>query len=369
MERLAIVVRSVLLDTVRTAPVQHLALAKEFLMSTQSYTDRPLPWWQIVLVILPGLGLVAILATPVDPAFSLVVIVGLNVAVAVTWWRFHFFPVWSLLFLGFNAAVMATLTVISIAWVGRQWPNLLQQWGIFTSRLPNLVVAIIIGGMLVAGIPVALLVAYARRHSMLSRVWPWLVALLAAPILGTVVGPWREQFLSSLVLRRVIEAQAAPILMLPFIAAGLPLARRHGRLAILFVVGSLYVIFEAFADPAEGIYSLPVHPILDSVVWLASPILILVVAPLWFLRARSPRSRRLGLLIPVAAAFTITLAISTIARTYVPFSGFIHSEMRLLRLFQATFSPLGLLVALVLAYSLYDLPPGAVEARPHVLKR
>jgi hypothetical protein len=181
---------------------------------------------------------------------------------------------------------------------------------------------------------------------------------LAVLLLEILVRVTRGQFPAQFAIKGVLQGQVGPMLMLlALIALGLPLARRYGLLAALFVVGPLNFIYGGFIDPAEGIATLPVHPLLAWSALLAAPALIMVVAPLCFLRAGSRRWRRLGLLIPVAAAFTIAVIVSGIAHAHVPISGFAASEMLPLRLLQASLGPAGLLLALGLALALYDLPP------------
>jgi len=328
-------------------------------MAIQGHTNRPLPWWQIVLVILPGLALIPTLATPIGNLPFLVVLLAVAVAAGAMWWRTRTFPAWALLLVGFVAALAVFASVYGVAaWVDRMWPDLQRQWAIDPPQLLGLVAAIVVGPTLV------LLVSNAHRHGVLNRILPPLAALLTIPLLSLLVGALQQPFTSLLSLRSVLWTQIGPVLMLPFVLLGLPLARRHGLLAILFVVGSLALIYGGYVDPAEGVASLQNHPLLGWLARLAAPALILVVAPLWFLRARSRRWRRLGLLIPVAAAFAIALIISGVARASIPISGFTRSEMLLLRLLQGAFAPLGLLLTLVIALILYDLPsPAADTAR------
>lgn len=350
---------SLLLDTARNAPAEHLALAKESLMFSHPHPDRPLPWWQILLVILPGLALIATLATPIGSAPILVALLAVAIAAGAMWWRTQTFPAWALLLVGFVAALAVFASVHGVTvWVGRLWPDLQRQWGVSSPQLLGLVAAII------AGPTVVLLVINAHRRGILARVLPPLAALLSIPLLSLLVGALQEPFTSSLIVRSVLWAQIGPMLILPFILFGLPLARRHGLLAALFIVGSLSLIYGGVVDPAEGIASLQNYPLLTWTARLAGPTLILVVAPLWFLRAHSRRWRRLGLLIPPAAAFAIALVISGIARANISISGFTHSEMLLLRLFQAALAPLGLLLALLLTLILYDMTPPAADSRP-----
>lgn len=340
---------SIVLDTLRNAPVEHLALAKESVMSIQAHTNTLLPWWQIVLVILPGLALIVTLATPIGGVPFLAALLAVAIAAGAMWWHTKTFPAWALLLVGFVAALTTLASAHGVAaWVGRLWPDLHRQWKVYTPQPLGLVAAI------VAGPTVVLLVGNAHRRRILARVLLPLTALLAIPLLSLLVGALQGPFTSSLIVRSVLQSQIGPMLLLPFVALGLSLARRHGLLATLFVVGSLFLIYGGFIDPTEGIASRSIHPLLTWTARLFWPTLILVLAPLWFLRARSPRGRRLGLLIPTAVAFAIGLVIS----------GFAYSEMLLLRLFQAAFAPLGLLLILLLTLTLYDMPSPGADSRP-----
>jgi hypothetical protein len=91
-----------LLDAARTVPAEHLALARESLMDTPQ-SVQPLPWWQVVLVILPGLAVLPTLPTGDGTVYPFAAIILVMLVAGYVWQRDGRLPPWALLLFGLIA--------------------------------------------------------------------------------------------------------------------------------------------------------------------------------------------------------------------------------------------------------------------------
>jgi len=106
-----------------------------------------------------------------------------------------------------------------------------------------------------------------------------------------------------------ISLYAVAIALLLPVALGLRLARRYGPLAMLFVVGMVYVGFQVLIDVNSKVSDRIGGTLGFAAYEALIPLLFTVVAPLWFLRARSPRGRLGGLLALSGLAVVLDLVI------------------------------------------------------------
>jgi hypothetical protein len=106
-----------------------------------------------------------------------------------------------------------------------------------------------------------------------------------------------------------ISLYAVAIALLLPVALGLRLARRYGPLAMLFVVGMVYVGFQVLIDVNSKVSDRIGGTLGFAAYEALIPFLFTVVAPLWFLRARSPRGRLGGLLALSGLAVVLDLVI------------------------------------------------------------
>ncbi len=132
-------------------------------------------------------------------------------------------------------------------------------------------------------------------------------------------------------------------LLLP-VAFGLFPARKHGLLALLFAIGMIYMGIQLLIDVNQK-----VSAVLENGPGLLAykamtPFLFTVLAPLWFLRARSSRSRIIGLLVISGAALVFNLSVVGVSYGDLPL------------IIWGSFTPYtaSVLLTLFLAYSLYD---------------
>jgi MFS family permease len=99
--------------------------------------------------------------------------------------------------------------------------------------------------------------------------------------------------------------------LLSVVALGLLLARRSGIMASLFVLACGFVLSEEVLDFTYGLWKTPWGIVMMAI--LASSLLI--VAPLWMVRARTTRWRIVGILLPAAVALSCIVTINAVVRT------------------------------------------------------
>lgn len=100
------------------------------------------------------------------------------------------------------------------------------------------------------------------------------------------------------------------------IAIGLPLARRDGLPAGLFVVAAEFVLVDGVFDPAYALGIWTPNQAIVIVVSVIPAVFFLVVSPIWVLRSRSTRGRVWGLLLPAFIALVSAEVISGTVRPY-----------------------------------------------------
>jgi len=99
--------------------------------------------------------------------------------------------------------------------------------------------------------------------------------------------------------------------LLSVVALGLLLARRGGIRASLLVLAAGFVLCEEVLDFTYGLWKTPWGIVMMAM--LASSLLI--VSPLWMLRARTARWRMVGALLPAAVALSCIVIINALVRT------------------------------------------------------
>jgi hypothetical protein len=256
----------------------------------------PLPWQQALVAIIPGICATLGLVTT---DFSTSMFVGLILLaiflVAVFWSHHQQLPGWSLLAAGMLTAsglLIATGLVGGLA-------------ALVVGQSATTVVLLFLGALLLV------LLKFSGRHQRVARVVWYLCVLIIVCQLAvrlkyfalfgvswSVVGMWLN-----------ISLYAAVIGLLLPVALGQILAKRYGLLAILYTIGMIYVSFQILIDVNSKVsdhlgdtYALAAYKALI-------PLLFTVLAPLWFLRAPTPRSRIGGLLGLIGSAVIIDLLV------------------------------------------------------------
>jgi hypothetical protein len=311
MWRIAKLWLRLLLDVARTAPAEHLATARETIMDLNPRGTEPLPWWQIALVVLPGLTALPGLLTGDGTWLAYAGVMAALLAAVIHWQRAGHFPAWGLLLLGYLAIVGLAIAA-----------------SVVNTVMPGLPVprAVLIGLLVAAGLAAAVRIGV--RHARVAGLPGWLLPALGGMALIAFAAGALSAIHSTMVAGEPPGAHIRDIVWLgvwgmSFLAVkliavmlGLPLARRHGLTAILFVVGFVYPIYSGIENPAYAISLWTDSRLLIWTVELAVPALMLVVGPLWSLRAGSGRWRALGLLLPVCVALTAGTLISGVVRPY-----------------------------------------------------
>ena len=291
----------------------------------------PLSWDKALLAIIPGL-----LATVglVNTDFSAWMLVGLillvTFLVSVYWWNNKRLPGWSLMASGMLASVGLVLAsgVIGglVAIIAGKSAN--------TFVLPILLVILI-----------TLLRFSMRNQCVPVFVWILLALIIMCQLavrvkyyvlLGvswSVAGQWLNISLYAVVIA----------LLLP-VVLGLFVANRYGLLTMLFIIGMIYVSFQILIDINYKV-SDHIGDTLGFVTYKTLiPFLFTVMAPLWFLRARSDLSRVGGMLILVGLAVIIDLLV--VGWSYA-------GELPLIIWISFIPYTISVLLTLVLAYLLY----------------
>ena len=291
----------------------------------------PLSWDKALLAIIPGL-----LATVglVNTDFSAWMLVGLillvTFLVSVYWWNNKRLPGWSLMASGMLASVGLVLAsgVIGglVAIIAGKSAN--------TFVLPILLVILIT----------------LFRFSMRNQCVPVFVWILLALIIMCQLAVRVKYFVLLGVSWSVagqwlnISLYAVVIALLLPVVLGLFVANRYGLLTMLFIIGMIYVSLQILININ---YKVNDH-IGDTLGFVAYktliPFLFTVMAPLWFLRARSDLSRVGGMLILVGLAVIIDLLV--VGWSYA-------GELPLIIWISFIPYTISVLLTLVLAYLLY----------------
>jgi hypothetical protein len=267
--------------------------------------ELPLPWDKALLAIIPGLFATVGL---VNADFSAGMMLGLILLAAFLifayLWNKRQLPAWSLMAVGM-------LTSIGLAIASGVMGGLA---AILLGESANLFVLLLFLAVLIVLLRLSL-----RDRPVSLLAWA-LFALIVACQLAvrvkyfvffgvswSVAGQWL-----SISLYAVVVALLLPV------AIGLYLAQQHRLPTMLFLIGAIYVGFQILIDvnhkvsgqiggtPGFGVYKALI------------PLLFTVVAPLWFLRARSSHTRVGGMLAVAGLAVILDLVVVGLAYGNLP---------------------------------------------------
>jgi MFS family permease len=99
--------------------------------------------------------------------------------------------------------------------------------------------------------------------------------------------------------------------LLSVVALGLLLARRRGIMASLFVLAAGFVLCEEVLDFTYGLWKTPWGIVMMAMLAFS----LLIVSPIWMLRARATRWRIVAALLPAAVALSCIVTIDALVRT------------------------------------------------------
>jgi hypothetical protein len=294
--------------------------------------ELPFSWNRSVIAIIPGLLATMGLISTDFSARMLVGLIGLVLFLGSTyWWNKKQLPGWSLMAIGMLASIGL---VVASGVIG----GLV---AVIVGMQPNLFVLLV---FLI--IPVILLGFFTKGQHISPIVWG-LFCLVAMCQLAvrikyfvlfgvswSVAGHWLT-----------ISLYAAMIGLLLPVVFGTLLSRKYGLQTMLFVIGMIYVSFQILIDVNSKV-SDQIGNTERYVVYKALiPFLITVLAPLWYLRARTFYIRIVGVLSLVGLAVFINLLVVSVSY-----------EGKLPIIIWISFIPyiMSILLTLVLAYLLYQ---------------
>lgn len=312
-----------ILDAAVTIPVEHWAQTKEGWMNSRKAGLKPLPWWQLALIVAPGIFFIS--SYVVDDRIGAAVVIILLAAIGISWRQDRRFPGWGLLLPGFLVGWVATWFAFRLM-TNSNW-----SWR-------SLQVGSTLGIALMMGISALLIVSHAHWRGLPAAIWQILGCMLLATLGIAFIEVNRSTPLTGLpklglVVMYTISYLGWLLSLMSPIALGLPLSRRYGLTAVLFVSGCLYVVYDGYLDPAEGLGFFMGSA---ALIWIARLIVLaamLVVAPLWSLRARSLRWRKLGLLIPIGVSLFSAAFLSNVLRGVEGWNIWLRSGLITLNIF------------------------------------
>lgn len=293
--------------------------------------DLPLSWNKALLAIIPGLlATVGLITTDFSTGMLVGLILLIIFLVSVYWWNHRQLPGWGLMAVGMLTSVGLILASGVIGGLA----------AIIAGKSANTFVLLILLATLTT------LLGFSLRT---QRV-PVFVWVLFALIILCQLAVRIKYFILLGVSWSVacqwlnISLYAAVIALLIPVVLGQFVAQRYGLLTMLFIIGMIFASFQILIDVNYKVSDQIGGSLGFSAYKALIPVLFTVIAPLWFLRARSALSRIGGMLTLVGFAVIIDLLV--VGLSYA-------GELPLI--IWVSFIPytISILLALVLAYLLY----------------
>jgi len=302
-------------------------------MSTDNRLETFVTSWRTVaLSLIPGmLAMVGLVGND----FSAYHFVGIGILVAfviVAWvWNNQQLPWWSLMASGFLtgaglstalSVLGAILSVVTHTTVDpSSWLFLSLPWVVML-----FVITFSLRGQHISG-QVWILMALVVVCNILVRVKNFILVDVSWSVAHGVisVGLW-----------------AAALALLP-VVIGIPLARRHGKFAILFVVGSTYMAFQSLINVDQQV-RVNFNSSTGFIAYMVLiPLLFTIIAPLWYLRTGPMRAKMGGLLTLTGVAVAANIIVS----------GWVRGDFTLIIWLSAIPYIISVLLTIALAHFLY----------------
>jgi hypothetical protein len=268
-------------------------------MKTRETYDA-VPWWSVLLAVVPGVWL-ALSRRTADELDLLLGIIGwaylaiLAIALPALWYRTRRFPVWALLPAGVLAWVALYLLATGIS-------SLVAPFSPFKALEVDIV---LLQGLVAA----VLLIVLLRYRRLPVAVWGLIGLLFAVNLLVIlfVIYPTRQLPISDPI--QLITVLAGPVEGLMLLAVGLLAVRPHKVLALLVVLGG----YSYMLSDTDYLFSYSLRNWSGLTPYLiAMVILYMVVTPVGFMRARSRPGRAVALFVPVAAFAALRLVVPSL---------------------------------------------------------
>ncbi len=258
--------------------------------------ERPWPWRKSLLAIIPGLFAAAGLVRTDFSVAMLIGVIALAALLVMAYWRNdRQLPAWSLMAAGMFASIGLSVAAGVIG-------------GLASMLLGDSARELVLLLFCLALIVLWLMSARSQRVD--RSIWGLLIAIVVCQlivrvkyfVLFGVSWPVAGQWL------RISLYAAISVLLLP-IAIGWRVAPRYGAVTLLLVIGLIYPGFQPLIDVNRAVSS-QLGDSLGFIIYQAIiPLLFTVCAPLWWLRARSARSRAVGGLVLIGLAVLLDLVI------------------------------------------------------------
>lgn len=340
----------------------------------EAVPNQPLPWKGVALVLIPGLAFFIaqlVQLSGQDWFYWMTYRAGyyLILPVLAVWiWRKKF-PLWGLVPLGLLFRTLWSLAYRvyngEFAYSYPRWFGWLA-WGSPAGDVLRIALVLAV----IAAI-IALLIVIARRKLFTRNAWYWLgafIALCAAYVAGSYMtyndtGLQGWSFFFSVAPSVIYES----IGLLVLILLGSFFARRHGRLAMLLLMGYLLptVIYGRFTNYWNTLPDTVVNTffLLISIAVLVYRFIIALAAPVWVVRSAAPGAQRkaslITLLICVGIQAAMNIGVGIFMSLNYQYTGFTWLT------WYVTFAVQLVMVAGVgLAATLYADPPPEPQSAP-----
>ena len=318
-----------LIDGIVNAVIEH----REAIMTTNG-KYKPVPWLSVLLAAIPGLW-VALSKRQGDELAPLLQILGggyillFAIGLPAMWWRRRQFPVWGLMFAGLLTWFL-TYTAGHAILIQLNLPYVFG-WGMGTVIL-NIALA------------TALFVVLLRGQHVPGSVWALIGLIVLFQILGGNI--YGSIILGNNIhIRKLLQFLLASLVLpaegLMLVGVGLLVARQHGVLALLFVVGGYSYMFldsdYLFGSRVRDWSGLSLYLVTVS-------LLVLVLMPVALLRAKTRLGRALAVFGPLLVFVVVRLALPIVA-TGRSFAALLPGDVGI---------SLNVLLALIVGWFLYS---------------
>jgi hypothetical protein len=332
-----------IVDLCKTALIEHFSSPQAKVAFFQASPGTPLPWKGVLLVAIPGLVIfisqVGQLAGK-DWYYRTLAWAGYAfiVPVLLVWWRARKFPVWGLIPMGLIlqqfSVLLPDLLMRLYGWLaGSPLGNLLKplaDFPIIGNR--TLLVPLIFLTVLVV---VGWLIARRWKFSGAAKGWLgiYILMLIGKMAMDVALILWNSlQFIpinhrfDGRIIRAVFNTQLSyisgqciydaylGIFLLLLILLSVLLARRHGTLAFLLLLGYLLptIVSGSTSWAISGSYFL----LVGGMVFIYR-VSIAIIAPLWIVRASSRKQQEWAFMIPVVIALAAQIILPFALRSEV----------------------------------------------------
>jgi hypothetical protein len=331
-----------MIDLGKTAVYEHLQTRSSKIGLPEI---SPLPWKDVLLVLIPGLVILIIYAVmlvdkyyylSLDPVIEWLAYLS-AIPVLWIWWRKRIFPVWGL--------VPAGLILYYVYILIDSIPFLLK--GFYTSSWLLITTLLIV-------LLVSLGLRYARLWGVSRTTYLWLGIYVFADLIqlgltlfyNLEMSNWNWSSLVSETSPNIFPDPRSAVMeiiyFLLFIMITTFFARKYSDLSVLFLLGFIFI---------TNLYYVPVGN--KSIIYslsIAYRLLVTLVLPLWVLRASSARGRHQGIAVSIVFAILAQVALEWGSQTGWFFGTTAQNSDLLVAysIFRATSIAAGFILAMVL---------------------